>query len=376
MAQFGGAGEHGQSGLEGGLVAGPHEQARFPVEDDLRHRVVPRADRRQTCGGRFLVHQAEGLVPGGHHEDVRRRPAGAPRRRVRLDVAGDRHAGGKRHGHGPVGDQLELGTFVKAAGPPRVEQIGPPLAREVPPDEEEARFRPGPGARLPRLDPRAIEVRQQHGIRHDVHRRRAVRIHAAQRVRRPARRRDDGRGAAEHRPVELHVRTIRRALDRGRGVLLDALLRAVHRHDRRNPAHQVEAGVRGRLPVEVDDVEWLGPGGVDPPAGEQARVQLVPEARQVEVPDAERAVDPHALAERAAHGAIEQRQILGEDDVPPFDGGLVWEIFPEEVVEGGEPQDAAVDEQHADHYRNSQPPTEPLSALACLEREIRRSGVF
>ena len=60
----------------------------------------------------------------------------------------------------------------------------------------------------------------------------------------------------------------------------------------------------------------LGPGGGDPPAREQARVQLVPEAREVEVPDAERAVDPHALAERAAHDAIEERQILGEDDVP------------------------------------------------------------
>ena len=114
--------------------------------------------------------------------------------------------------------------------------------------------------------------------------------------------------------------------------------------------------IRSRLAYAVAcRWKWMtsngsGPAACDPAAGEQARVQLVPEARQVEVPEAERAVDPHALAERAADGAIEQRQILGEDDVPPLDGGLVWEIFPEEVVEGGEPQDAAVDEQHADHW--------------------------
>ena len=116
--------------------------------------------------------------------------------------------------------------------------------------------------------------------------------------------------------------------------------------------HQVEAAVCGRLAVEMQGVESLRAGGGDPAAREQARVQLVPEPREVEIPDAERAVDPDALAERAAHDAVEERQLLGEHDVLSLDDRLPGEILPQKVVEGREPEDAAVDEQHAGHGRD------------------------
>ena len=68
-------------------------------------------------------------------------------------------------------------------------------------------------------------------------------------------------------------------------------------------------------------------------ARQHARVHLVTEARKVDVPQAQGPVDPEALAQGAADHAVEQRQVLREDQLCAVDDVLPREDLREEVAE-------------------------------------------
>ena len=61
------------------------------------------------------------------------------------------------------------------------------------------------------------------------------------------------------------------------------------------------------------------------------------------------AVNPEALAQGAADHAVEQRQVLREDQLCAVDDVLLRESLGEEVAERYQPKDAAVHEQHSGH---------------------------
>ena len=143
--------------------------------------------------------------------------------------------------------------------------------------------------------------------------------------------------------------SVRGAFGGRRRALEHAVLRAVDRDDGRNAAHQIEAAVRGRLAMKVDDVEALRAARRDAAAREQPGVQLVAEAREVEVASPNAPSFHNRWQSDAADGAIEQRQILRQHDMRAVNLRLAAADVGEKTMERRETEDAAVDEQHARH---------------------------
>ena len=190
---------------------------------------------------------------------------------------------------------------------------------------------------------------QQHRVRHHVDWRVAIRVPAPHGFHRPVRSCDDGGGTAEHGTVEARVEAVRHALDRRGCFRDDAVLGAVDRHDRGYPPHEVEAGVRRGLPVEVQNVEAVRVDVGDATPREQPGVELGAEARGVDIRQPERPVHPESLAQRTADEAFGKGQVLRQQDVLAGDRRLPRQFLQQEPVKRRESENPGVHEQDTRH---------------------------
>ena len=259
------------------------------------------------------IDEAERLVPGRHHEEVGRAPTARPFRRVRPDTGAERSRRAAAARHRPVGHDLQRCGSYNRRAPPRLQQIESAFARKVAADEQALGGAPARrgGAR------RSIAGRkiQQHRVWHHVDGVRHSRIPPVQRVFRPARRRRSRRrraGRSRRRAGRSGWTTHRSTRASRPGARSPGCSRS--RRSKGLCAHEIEAGVGGRLAMEVEHVEVLDPaGGRRRRAWSPALNSWRKRARSSCAGPG--AVEPELLAHGAADHAVEQRQAFGEQQL-------------------------------------------------------------
>ena len=117
-----------------GDASGRHEESGAAIVDDLRDGVQPRSNDGQARGAGFLIHEAEGLVPGGHDEKIGGAPGVDPRRCVRLDVRRGRgRPAAAVDGSGQPVTSVRSARRENAPAPQASSRSSPPLRGKSPP---------------------------------------------------------------------------------------------------------------------------------------------------------------------------------------------------------------------------------------------------
>ena len=116
--------------------------------------------------------------------------------------------------------------------------------------------------------------------------------------------------------------------------------------------HQIEAGVGGRLAVEVQHVEMIEPARQQTMPGLEPGIQLAAEPRQIEVARSPQ-IRPELRAQQAAHDALADREVVGEQEVLGVDVAPVGKRPAGPVRVRRQAQNAAVHERHTRRHEAS-----------------------